>query len=77
MMRDYVRNQPEPSPRIRLKLAQILIQKLGRPVQGLRILGQFPDGSLPASLETIRRQLARQAEAIQEDGPLELEEDLW
>lgn len=77
VMRDYVRNQPEPSPRIRLKLAQILIQRLGRPVQGLRILGQFPEGSLPESLETIRRQLARQAEAIQEDGPLELEEDLW
>ncbi len=57
-MRDYVRDQAEPSPRIRLKLAQILIQKLGRPMQGLRILGQIPEGSLPEKLETIRRQLA-------------------
>ena len=77
VMRDYVRNQPEPSPRIRLKLAQVLIQKLGRPLQGLRLLGQFPDGCLPESLETIRCQLVRQAEAMQEDGPLELEDELW
>ncbi|MGP0062962.1 MAG: rhomboid family intramembrane serine protease [Isosphaeraceae bacterium] len=77
VMRDYVRNQPEASPRVRLKLAQVLIQKLGRPLQGLRLLGQFPEGSLPESLETIRRQLAHQAEAMQEDGPLELEDELW
>ncbi len=77
VMRDYVRNQPDPSPRIRLKLAQVLIQKLGRPLQGLRLLGQFPDGSLPESLETIRNQLVRQAEVMQEDGPLELEDELW
>jgi membrane associated rhomboid family serine protease len=76
VMRDYVRNQPDPSPRIRLKLAQILIQKLGRPIKGLRLLGQFPDGSLPESLESIRNQLVRQAEAMQEDGPLELEDEL-
>jgi membrane associated rhomboid family serine protease len=77
VMRDYVHNHSDPSPRIRLKLAQILIQKLGRPLQGLRLLGQFPDGSLTEALETIRRQLARQAEAMQEDGPLELEDELW
>jgi membrane associated rhomboid family serine protease len=77
VMRDYVRKQAEPSPRIRLKLAQILIQKLGRPLQGVRLLGQIPEGSLPESLETIRGQLARQAEAMQEDGPLELEDELW
>jgi membrane associated rhomboid family serine protease len=77
VMRDYVRKQAEPSPRIRLKLAQILIQRLGRPLQGLRLLGQIPEGSLPESLETIRGQLARQAEAMQEDGPLELEDELW
>jgi hypothetical protein len=39
--------------------------------------GQFAAGSLPASLESIRRQLARKAEAMQEEGPLELEDELW
>ena len=75
VMRDYVRKLDEPSPRVRLKLAQILIQKLGRPVQAIRVLGQVPEGSLPDSLEAMRRQLVRQAEAMQEEGPLELEEE--
>jgi membrane associated rhomboid family serine protease len=77
VMRDYVRNLPEPSPRVRLKLAQILIQKLARPFQALKVLDQIPEGSLPDALEAIRRQLARQAQAIQEEGPLELEDEFW
>ncbi len=76
-MRDYVSQQAEPSPRVRLKLAQILIQKLDRPLQGLKVLGQLPEGSLPETLDSIRRQLARQAAAMQEEGPLELEDEIW
>ena len=41
-MRDYCRKSHEPSPRVGLKLAQILIQKLDRPVQGLKVLAQIP-----------------------------------
>ncbi len=77
VMRDYVRMQSEPSPRVRLKLAQILIQRLGRPLQGLRLLGEFPEGSLPEALDEIRRRLVRQAEALQEDAPLELDDEPW
>src|SRR5262249_12012005 len=76
VMGDYLREHAEPSPRVRLKLAQILIHKLGRPQQGLTILAQVPAGSLPASLETIRMQLTRRAEAMREEGPLELDEDI-
>ena len=50
VMRDYVQRSPEPSPRVRLKLAQVLIQKLARPFQALTILGQIPEGALPESL---------------------------
>ncbi len=77
VMRDYVSKQAEPSPRVRLKLAQILIQKLNRPIQGLKVLGQFPEGTLPESLETLRSRLALQAEAMQEEAPHELEDELW
>jgi membrane associated rhomboid family serine protease len=77
VMRDYVRHQPEPSPRVRLKLAQILIQRLNRPLQALKILGEIPEGSLPEALEAMRRQLARKAEAMREEGPLELEDEMW
>lgn len=76
VMRDYLRELAEPSPRVRLKLAQVLIQRQGRPQQALKVLGQIPDGSLPGNLETIRQQLAHRAETLREEGPLELDEDL-
>lgn len=76
VMRDYVRELAEPSPRVRLKLAQVLIQRQGRPQQALKVLGQIPEGSLPGNLESIRAQLMRHAEAKRDEGPLELDEDL-
>jgi len=77
VMRDYVERTAEPSPRVRLKLAQVFIQKLGRPLQGLNVLTQIGEGSLPESLETARRKLVRQAEHMREEGDLELQDELW
>jgi membrane associated rhomboid family serine protease len=76
VMRDYLSELPEPLPRVRLKLAQILIHRQGRPQQALKVLGKIPEGSLPVNLETIRLQLTRRAEAMREEGPLELDEDI-
>ncbi len=76
VMRDYVRGIPNPSPRMRLKLAQVLMQNLGKPAQAIKVLGQIPEGSLPDKLETIRRQLQRKAEALREEGPFEIDEDV-
>ena len=76
-MRDYVQRAAEPSPRVRLKLAQVLLQKLARPLQALTVLGQIPDGSLPASLEPLRRKLIQEAEHMREEGDLELQDELW
>jgi hypothetical protein len=77
VMRDYVGNVAEPSPRVRLKLAQILIQKLSRPTQGLGVLREIPDGALPANLEPTRQKLAQEAEHMLEEGELELKDELW
>jgi membrane associated rhomboid family serine protease len=77
IMRDYTRRSPKPSPRIRLKLAQILIQRLARPAVGLSVLDQIPQGSLAGSLEATRRNLVRQAEKMREDGELELQDETW
>lgn len=76
VMSDYLRELAEPSPRVRLKLAQVLIQKQGRPQQALKVLGQMPAGSLPDDLEAIRTRLVRHAEAMRDEGPLELDEDV-
>jgi membrane associated rhomboid family serine protease len=77
IMRDYIKRSPAPSPRIRLKLAQILIQRLARPTLGLSVLDQIPDGSLAESLEATRRKLVRQAEQMRADGELELQDEMW
>jgi membrane associated rhomboid family serine protease len=77
VMRDYVQRSAEPSPRVRLKLAQVLIQKLARPLQALTVLGQISEGPLPASLEATRRKLIEAAEHMREEGDLELQDELW
>lgn len=79
VMRDHVRSAFAPSARIRLKLAQILIQKLARPLQALKVLEEIPAGTLSESLEAMRRQLVKEATAIHEDedGPLEFQDELW
>jgi membrane associated rhomboid family serine protease len=77
VMRDYVERTAEPSARVRLKLGQVLIQKLARPLQGLKILSQIASGTLPASLEATRRKLVHEAEQMREDGELELQDEMW
>jgi hypothetical protein len=77
VMGDYLRKAPEPSPRVRLKLAQVLIQKLARPTQGLGILQEIPEGALPAKLEPTRQKLVNEAEHMREEGELELQDELW
>jgi hypothetical protein len=75
LMRDHCRSYPGSSSKMRVKLAQILIRDCQRPVAALRILDEIPAGSLPADLEKARQRLARQAEAMREEGVLELEGD--
>jgi membrane associated rhomboid family serine protease len=77
IMRDYLKRSPTPSPRIRMKFAQVLIQRLARPTLGLTVLDKIPQGALPESLEATRRKLVRQAEQMREDGELELQDELW
>jgi membrane associated rhomboid family serine protease len=77
VMRDYVSKVPEPSPRVRLKLAQVLIQKLSRPMQGLGVLREIPAGALTAKLEPARQKLVKEAEHMLEEGELELKDELW
>jgi hypothetical protein len=77
LMRDYIRSVPEPLPRVRLKLAQVFIQRLSRPAQGLDELREINEGALPEKLEPMRRQLIKQAEQMREEGELELQDELW
>jgi hypothetical protein len=48
-------------------------------LQGLKVLAQIPEASLPESLVMTRRQLAHQAEQMgeDEDGTLELQDEMF
>ncbi len=77
VMLEYVRRTAQPAPRVRLKLAQVLLQKLARPQQALKVLEEIPAGSLSKKLEPMRLQLVRKAEHMREEGDLELQDELW
>jgi membrane associated rhomboid family serine protease len=77
VMEDYLRRVPDPSPRVRLKLAQILIREQQRPAHALRVLAEIREQDLPPSLAPLREQLTRQAEQMREEGVLELEGEAW
>jgi membrane associated rhomboid family serine protease len=77
LMLDYLMRSARPSPRVRLKLAQVFILKLGRPSQALTVLEQIPAGALSPALDVTRRRLIEQAEQMRRDGELELRDELW
>ncbi len=76
VMQSYVEEVEAPSPRVRLKLGQLLVQKQQRPARALRILGEIPQGSLPEPLEGLRVELVRQADRLLADGVLELGDEV-
>jgi membrane associated rhomboid family serine protease len=75
--RDYLAGVETASPRVRLKLAQILVQNMERPVQALKVLEGIAPGSLSPDLETARVKLAKKAAFLREEGVMELEDELW
>ena len=77
LMVDYLRRYPEGSTRMRLRLAQVLITKVERPAQGIRVLEKLPDGSLDDKLEAARRKLLRQAQILRDSGAMELRTEDW
>jgi hypothetical protein len=77
VMEDYLRRGESPSPRVRLRLAQMLIRENQRPAHALRVLAEIPPHSLPDDLEAHRVLLKLQAEQMRAEGVLELEGEVW
>jgi hypothetical protein len=75
LMREHCRCFPEASDKMRLKLAQILINQCERPTEAARLLNESPAGSLSPDLERTRQKLLSKAAAMIEEGVLELEGD--
>jgi len=77
VMQAYLNESRLPSPKIRLKLAEVLIRRLNRPVAGLQTLDALPPSDLPANLADARRKLKALAEHLRdEEGVLELDAEI-
>ncbi|WP_165074353.1 rhomboid family intramembrane serine protease [Paludisphaera rhizosphaerae] len=74
VMQAYLDESMLPSPKIRLKLAELLIRRMDRPVAGLKTLESVPESDLPAPLAEGRRKLIAIAEHLREEGTLELDD---
>ncbi|AMV37212.1 rhomboid family intramembrane serine protease [Planctomyces sp. SH-PL62] len=74
VMQAYLDESNLPSPKIRLKLAEVLIRRLERPVAGLRTIERLPESDLPGNLVDARRKLVTLAEQLREEGVLELDD---
>ena len=77
VMEAYLQQVESPRPAIRLTLAQVLAYEVERPAHALRVLSETPESSLPPSLQPTHRKVVRKAEAMREEGVLELEGDTW
>ena len=76
-MVEFLRHAPDAAPRVRLKLAQILVVHEKRPGRALSVLEKIPAGSLGAELENARKQLDARARKMYDEGDIEVETDDW
>ena len=74
-MRSFIEHYPKRAHRVRLRLAQVLLDGQ-RPQAAARVLVAIPAGGLPEDLDALRRQLMDRARTMQDEGVLEVEGDL-
>jgi membrane associated rhomboid family serine protease len=75
LMFEYARRFPDRADRVRLRLALVLIDVQQRPARAMRVLDELPPGGLGGDLEKARLKLVAKAQAMIDDGVLELEGD--
>ncbi len=76
VMRAYLDESDLPSPKIQLRLAEVLIRRLDRPVAGLRVLESVSEAELTGPLQEVRRRLVELAEHMKEEGVLEIDDEV-
>ncbi len=75
LMAKYVREYPENSTVVRLKLAEILMKKLKRPAQAQKVLSEVDQTKLEAKHQQSYDALWRQADKLKQEDPYEIVED--
>lgn len=75
VMVEYLKRFPEKSIRVRLRLAQILVQNEQRGAKALDVLAKVPRDGLPDELRKMRDKLEQMAQALCDAGDIELASD--
>jgi hypothetical protein len=70
-MTDYVRQFPDHSVRVQLKLAQILLDSDRRPAKALKVLRRIDATKLGLELHPVHKKLLARAEQMQAEGELD------
>jgi membrane associated rhomboid family serine protease len=76
-MVEYLQRYTERAPLVRLALAQLLVEQLGRPVQALKVLAKLPPEQLPAPQQAKYRELHARAAAEADENPFEAVVEDW
>jgi hypothetical protein len=77
IMVEYLRAAGPRAPVVRLALAQILLQQLGRPLQAVKVLAKVDPAQLPAAQQPVLAALRQQAIRAAEEDPFEVVADDW
>jgi membrane associated rhomboid family serine protease len=76
-LEEYLRRFEKRAIEARLKLAQLLIEHQQRPSYASRVLAELPAAGLSEAYQKLRKALERKAQAMIDDGVLELEGRAW
>lgn len=74
---EYLQTAPNPAPRVRLSLAQILLDHEKRPNQAARVLARLSPAELTPELAQVRDRLLARAKKLSAQGELELATEDW
>ena len=77
VMVEFLQTGSERAPPVRLALAQLLMEKLSRPRQTLKVLAKLDPQKLSADQQAIFRRLHGRAQVAAAEDPYEIVADDW
>lgn len=76
-MAELIKQFPQESHSMQVKLAQICVLELQKPRKALELLQQLPLQELPAKTLSLVKKIAQRAQQMQAEGIIELDNDDW
>lgn len=77
VMVDYLKRHSERAAQVRLQLAKLLIERENRPSQAMKVIAKIDPAQLDEKLQKYAAQLKRKADALVEEGEVEMATEDW